>query len=47
MGVAAALVAIFPGVTVLLAAVVLQERITRAQLVGFGLGAGGIIFISG
>jgi drug/metabolite transporter (DMT)-like permease len=47
MGVAAALVAIFPAVTVLLAAVVLRERITRAQLVGFGLGAGGIIFISG
>ena len=46
MGVAAALVAIFPGVTVLLAALVLRERITRAQLVGFGLGAGGIIFIS-
>lgn len=47
MGVAAALVAIFPGVTVLLAALVLRERITRAQLVGFGLGAGGIILISG
>ena len=47
MGVAAALVAIFPGVTVLLAALVLQERITRSQLFGFGLGTGGIIFISG
>ena len=47
MGVAAALVAIFPAVTVLLAAVVLRERITRPQLVGFGLGAAGIIFISG
>jgi drug/metabolite transporter (DMT)-like permease len=46
MGVAAALVAIFPGVTVLLAAIVLRERITRTQLVGFGFGAGGIIFIS-
>lgn len=46
MGVAAALVAIFPGVTVLLAAIVLGERITRMQLVGFGFGAGGIIFIS-
>jgi len=47
MGVAAALVAIFPGVTVLLAAIVLRERITQAQLVGFGLGACAIIFISG
>ena len=47
MGVAAALVAIFPGVTVLLAAIVLRERITRPQLVGFGLGAGGIVFIAG
>ena len=45
MGVAAALVAIFPGVTGLLAALVLQERITRSQL--FGSGTGGIIFISG
>ena len=47
MGVAAALVAIFPAVTVLLAAVMLRERITRAQMVGFGLGASGIIFIAG
>ena len=47
MGVAAALIAIFPAVTVLLAAVILRERITRPQMVGFGLGAGGIIFIAG
>ena len=47
MGVAAALVAIFPAVTVLLAATLLRERITRAQIVGFGLGAGGIVFIAG
>ena len=47
MGVAAALVAIFPAVTVLLAAILLRERITRAQMVGFGLGAGGIVFIAG
>ena len=46
MGVAAALVAIFPGFTVLLAAIVLGERITRLQLVGFGLGGGGIVFIT-
>jgi len=46
MGVAAALVAIFPGFTVLLAAIVLHERITRMQLVGFGFGAGGIVLIS-
>ena len=47
MGVAAALVGIFPGVTVLLAAIVLRERITRPQLAGFGLGAGGIMLIAG
>jgi drug/metabolite transporter (DMT)-like permease len=46
MGVAAALVAIFPAVTVLLAAMVLRERITRFQTLGFGFGAGGIFFIS-
>jgi drug/metabolite transporter (DMT)-like permease len=46
MGVAAALVAIFPGVTVLLAAIVLREAITRTQMAGFALGASGIIFIS-
>ena len=31
----------------LLAALVLRERNTLPQLAGFGLGAGGIIFISG
>lgn len=46
MGVAAALVAIFPAVTVVLAAVLLRERVTRLQLVGFGIGATGIVFIS-
>jgi drug/metabolite transporter (DMT)-like permease len=46
MGIAAALVATFPAVTVLLAAIFLRERVTRLQLVGFGFGAGGIIFIS-
>jgi drug/metabolite transporter (DMT)-like permease len=46
MGVAAALVAIFPAVTILLAATVLRERITLGQFVGFGFGAGGILLIS-
>jgi drug/metabolite transporter (DMT)-like permease len=45
MGVAAALVAIFPGVTVLLAVILLRERITGGQLVGFACGASGIMFI--
>jgi drug/metabolite transporter (DMT)-like permease len=45
MGVAAALVAIFPGVTVLLAVILLRERITAVQLVGFACGASGIMFI--
>lgn len=47
MGVAAALVAIFPGVTVLLAAILLRERITRGQIVGLACGASGIMFIIG
>jgi uncharacterized membrane protein len=46
MGVAAAIIAIFPGITVLLGAVFLRERITRLQTVGFGFGAMGITTIS-
>lgn len=46
MGVAAALVAVFPIVTVLLAVLVFRERITRAQLVGFAIGGVGILFIA-
>jgi drug/metabolite transporter (DMT)-like permease len=45
MGVAAALVAIFPAVTVLLAVILLRERITGGQLAGFACGASGIMFI--
>jgi drug/metabolite transporter (DMT)-like permease len=46
MAVASALVAVFPGVTVLLAAILLRERITRGQLCGLAFGAGGIVLIS-
>ncbi len=46
MGVAAAIIATFPGVTVILGAVLLRERITRLQTVGFGFGAMGITTIS-
>jgi len=45
MGVAAALVAVFPGIAVLLAALVFRERVTHAQLVGFARGIAGILFI--
>jgi len=46
MAVASALVAVFPGVTVLLATILLRERITRGQLCGLAFGAGGIVLIS-
>ena len=46
MGVAAALVGLFPGVSVLLAVIILRERIGLTQLVGLAVGATGVLLVS-
>ena len=46
MGVAAALVALSPAIAVLLAVIILEERITRLQAAGFTLGIAAIWLIS-
>lgn len=47
MGVAAALVALFPAVSVLLAIVILKERITGMQWAGLGVCLCGVILLAG
>jgi uncharacterized membrane protein len=46
MGVAAAIVALFPAVSVLLAVIILKERISRLQATGFALGIAAIWVVS-
>jgi drug/metabolite transporter (DMT)-like permease len=46
MGVAAALVALFPAVSVLLAVIFLRETVSRRQLVGFAVSAAGVVMVS-
>ena len=46
MGVAAALVGVCPAITVLLAVLMLGERLTRTQFAGFALEIAGILFIA-
>lgn len=46
MGVAAALVGLFPAVSVLMAVIILHERIGSTQLVGLAVGATGVVLVS-
>ena len=46
MGVAAALVGLFPGVSVLLAVVILREWIESTQFFGLAVGATGVFLVS-
>ena len=46
LGLAAALIGIYPIVTMILARVVLGERLTRLGQLGVGLALGGIVLIS-
>jgi len=46
MGLAAALVALFPAVSVILAVLVLKERVTPRQLVGFAVSVAGVVMVS-
>ena len=45
MGVAAALVALFPAVTVALAVIVLKERVSRVQCLGFAIAMSGVVLL--
>lgn len=45
MGVAAALVALFPAVTVALAVLILKERVSHVQLLGFAIAIGGVVLL--